>query len=644
MSLKIDFGLYTPSDPYYDFERKNIIKPSSVHWFLYSVNDRYLRDYIKQEKIRKPLSLYSLNERTDPKESEELVQYIDLCNTFSRKSIILARKLGATNKEIKQHFNIDLGDITYEEKSHSVFNVKIFDPDKIDEFQSRRSDYINAEINTEGVEEDEYIDFVDVLEVDFVKEYRDKYNSKHVPNSLYEEWILFDDNPSSSMKCINDTERYYKLKDLKTHVYLLTNNGERMRKKIEHAKVKASPYHMLYTTNKSKLSENNSIVLANLDYLYKFTKYFDFNENIFVADLSENLVALVEYLRIKTSKKVNNLFDNELFSRKKPDGTTSLSEFLPVNVHGRDGGKKLLYLNDIVDHIFIKSRKEYCSMVFSNPPTIQNADDFNLEFNNVKPLLDACLIATSTLKQGGVFICKVYDCFSECTIGLLYILSQAFHKFSIVKPKASDPFTSERYVICLDYRDPKNEATRYFERIAFMYEKHNSGDSKKVINSVIPLEYIPDAFIEYLTNRNEEILDTQILNYENILRYLYSDYKTDFKYEELTNKALRLWRIMNNDYSEDNYSASDHKEMDETYNIKTDFLNREFPIVERGTPAQFDFKLHSTFLNVDATKVPVSSVMKRLDNDTMIYDIDNFLALRMNSKMKKMDDTINFVN
>lgn len=59
----------------------------------------------------------------------------------------------------------------------------------------------------------------------------------------------------------------------------------------------------------------------------------------------------------------------------------------------------------------------------------------------------AAPIALSLLCPGGTFLCKVYDCFTPFTAGLLYFMFRHCDRMAIVKPLTSRPSNAERYVL-----------------------------------------------------------------------------------------------------------------------------------------------------------------------------------------------------
>ena len=72
----------------------------------------------------------------------------------------------------------------------------------------------------------------------------------------------------------------------------------------------------------------------------------------------------------------------------------------------------------------------------------------NLQELHMKQLvLCQFLAALMNIKVGGVFVCKIFDCFTPFTVGCLYCIYRSFADFAIIKPVTSRPANSERYVV-----------------------------------------------------------------------------------------------------------------------------------------------------------------------------------------------------
>ena len=78
------------------------------------------------------------------------------------------------------------------------------------------------------------------------------------------------------------------------------------------------------------------------------------------------------------------------------------------------------------------------------------------ELLNNRLKLSEFFIGLLNLKENGILISKIYDCFSDLMASILYIASIVFDKVYIVKPTTSRIVNSEKYLVCLNYRQNIN--------------------------------------------------------------------------------------------------------------------------------------------------------------------------------------------
>ena len=117
----------------------------------------------------------------------------------------------------------------------------------------------------------------------------------------------------------------------------------------------------------------------------------------------------------------------------------------------------------------------YCREKYGGTMDLITGDggfDFSIDFNNqemnIAGLLFAQLCYALCLqKQGGVFILKIFDCFMEHTIDILYILSAFYEKVYITKPQTSRYANSEKYLICKNFLVKNDAAVFPFLKNAF---------------------------------------------------------------------------------------------------------------------------------------------------------------------------------
>ena len=101
----------------------------------------------------------------------------------------------------------------------------------------------------------------------------------------------------------------------------------------------------------------------------------------------------------------------------------------------------------------------YCKDKYKSSMDLITADggfDFSMDFNKqeqhiTKLLFGQVCYALCMQKYGGSFILKVFDCFMEHTIDILYILSAFYEKVYITKPHTSRYANSEKYIVCKNF-------------------------------------------------------------------------------------------------------------------------------------------------------------------------------------------------
>jgi len=133
--------------------------------------------------------------------------------------------------------------------------------------------------------------------------------------------------------------------------------------------------------------------------------------------------------------------------------------------NGADGTGNILSIENL----------DYCREKYGSSMDIITADggfDFSVDFNNQESNMTRLLFAQicfaiSMQKQNGSFVLKIFDCFNESTIDMLYILSTFYKKVYITKPKTSRYANSEKYVVCKDFICENPESVFQIIRSAF---------------------------------------------------------------------------------------------------------------------------------------------------------------------------------
>ena len=100
--------------------------------------------------------------------------------------------------------------------------------------------------------------------------------------------------------------------------------------------------------------------------------------------------------------------------------------------------------------------------------------DFSVDFNKQEITISRLLFAqvayaVSIQKYQGTFILKLFDCFMEHTIDILFLLSSFYDKVYITKPQTSRYANSEKYIVCKGFLFQSNES--FFPFLYKTFEK-----------------------------------------------------------------------------------------------------------------------------------------------------------------------------
>jgi len=152
-----------------------------------------------------------------------------------------------------------------------------------------------------------------------------------------------------------------------------------------------------------------------------------------------------------------------------------------------------------------------------------------------------CEILTmfNTLKKSGNFVCKIYDCLTPFTIGIVYILYRHFESVCIIKPWTSNPQSSERYVVCKNLLQKKPPVTDYLFSINGKTSE-NESIPKVVEESVISND---KAFCSYLRDSNTTFADSQIQALKRIHTYIENPQLSPVEQSDLKARCCELLKI-----------------------------------------------------------------------------------------------------
>jgi 23S rRNA U2552 (ribose-2'-O)-methylase RlmE/FtsJ len=199
----------------------------------------------------------------------------------------------------------------------------------------------------------------------------------------------------------------------------------------------------------------------------------------------------------ETDRSIPSWKKSQLFLRNHPQ--------VRIEV-GADGTGNLLSIHNMTD----------CVQRFGSSIDFLTADggfdfseDFNKQEQKILPLLFAQIAyAVCLQKRGGVFVLKMFDCFSPASMDLMYLLSSLYEKVYITKPQTSRYANSERYIVCLNFLF--DNSTPFYSYFLATFAKMLANGNQSVCRFLH--ERMPMYYINRLHEANVVIGMNQIEN------------------------------------------------------------------------------------------------------------------------------------
>jgi 23S rRNA U2552 (ribose-2'-O)-methylase RlmE/FtsJ len=141
--------------------------------------------------------------------------------------------------------------------------------------------------------------------------------------------------------------------------------------------------------------------------------------------------------------------------------------------------------------------------------TADGGFDFSSGYNEQETqaqrlIFSEIVTAFSVQKEGGSFVCKVFDLFSTITVKMLYLVCIYYEEVSLVKPKVSRPANSERYIVAKGFRGIDDEELKSFYDILVRWS------SSKGVKDIAGIEISDENFLRLLEEHNEKFSKAQI--------------------------------------------------------------------------------------------------------------------------------------
>uniref|UniRef100_A0A7S4GDQ9 Cap-specific mRNA (nucleoside-2'-O-)-methyltransferase 1 n=1 Tax=Eutreptiella gymnastica TaxID=73025 RepID=A0A7S4GDQ9_9EUGL len=366
---------------------------------------------------------------------------------------------------------------------------------------------------------------------------------------------------------------------------------------FQNSRADVNPYERL---GKSCFNNKFAVKMANLDSLFNLLneiKLLPGEEALRVADVCAGPGGFSEYIlwRANENKKAQKY---ECYQQARAFGITLLTDnhalnFTPDRVARegqpffphrgtKDGNGDITNLDNLdafVDYVLRDGIQEnppsaHVPLVLGDGATIFEGDENNQEYIVSHMLLGQFLTALSLLRAGGSFLCKLYDCFTPFTVGLLYFTYRHFDRMSITKPLTSRPSNSERYVLFRGFKTTNPAAAIAYlrsvseemtelggkrDRLVAQRELLKGGLQESLaqvdkaiqdlpsVYSIVPMELVQrGAFRSYIQAINTDLACKQLSHLRKISDHIrdpksvYINWDQD---QEIRKRCLDLWRV-----------------------------------------------------------------------------------------------------
>ncbi|CAJ0909234.1 9835_t:CDS:2, partial [Entrophospora sp. SA101] len=175
----------------------------------------------------------------------------------------------------------------------------------------------------------------------------------------------------------------------------------------------------------------------------------------------------------------------------------------------------------------------------------------------------------------GDFVMKLFDIFTPFTGGIVWILYRYFEQISIIKPLASRPANSERYIICRSLKQHNPPMVDYLFDVNKKFndlkkksskDQHQQDHDNNIIQIVDLNEINKDEdFVEFLKMRNMKIAIKQTEAIEDILKYVNDPNLKPPNQDEYKRLCLLEWGLSFDEF--DDEDEQQEMEEDNPYDI-----------------------------------------------------------------------------
>ena len=325
-----------------------------------------------------------------------------------------------------------------------------------------------------------------------------------------------------------------------------------------------NPYELIYTTyNKKRKNDSISLYIPisrsyfkmwEIFYNFDLFKYFNLYDNSVFSHLAEGPGGFMEATYNYKFKITNMTNEDDIYygitlkptNDFIPDWNKIKKTFMNKSNIKIEYGN--LYYKDDVESYISKFNDKKAILVTADGGFDYSSDFNGQEVNSCQIIYSECIIALNILEEKGSFICKVFDLFSFTMVQILYIISGCFEYVYIYKPETSRPANSEKYLICLYYKNNlSQEILNKLLEIIDLWQNNmlKIDEDDSIIFKNIKVD---NNFVKRLNEYNEKYMDTQMFYLNNTINLAQNKIDKEKYYEIIqtqVNNAIKWCKKYN---------------------------------------------------------------------------------------------------
>ena len=251
-------------------------------------------------------------------------------------------------------------------------------------------------------------------------------------------------------------------------------------------------------------------------------------------------------LRVKKESQYNRALDWEHYKSKKYFGALKYQKY-KINLSYGTGDGDMLNTENLNYFIEKDLGNAKCELVTADGG-IELTTDEEYEYQelyNVKLFFSEAITAMACQALGGKYIMKIYDSFFDTTIDILTLLTIYYERVRITKPHTSRPASSERYLVCENFKGiSKEKLKELFDLLEKWVNIEKNMDYLKNESFVMKfLNYKENEnaqFKKNLRESNEDCIHFQIDKIKEGLKIIEDKKENDMKERKLLQKQKAI--------------------------------------------------------------------------------------------------------